>query len=161
MKTLIRLETLINAPTDRCFDLSRSIDLHVISTKDSDERPVAGRISGLIEFGETVTWEARHFLVRQTLTTAITLYDRPFHFKDVMVKGAFKSMEHDHLFKSKNGITLMTDIFAYEVPYGIIGSLFNRCVLKRYMTKLLRHRNVSIKNVAESNEWRRFTLNQH
>ncbi|MBA4056722.1 MAG: cell division protein [Marivirga sp.] len=158
MKTLIKMETLIKAPIDRCFDLSRSIDLHVISTKDSRERAIAGRTSGLMALGETVTWEARHFFIYQTLTTKITSYHHPYHFKDVMVQGAFENMEHDHLFKSENGTTIMTDIFVYNVPYGILGSIFDLCVLKRYMAALLRHRNAVIKNVAESNTWTQFTL---
>jgi ligand-binding SRPBCC domain-containing protein len=156
MKTLITLETLIQAPPDLCFDLSRSIDLHVISTKHTHERAIAGRTSGLIKLGETVTWEARHFFVRQTLTTKITSYDRPHHFKDVMVKGAFAAMEHDHVFKFKNGLTVMTDIFVYDVPYGTLGSIFNKLILKPYMIRLLHHRNLAIKAAAESDHWEKF-----
>jgi len=157
MKTLIKLETY-QAPIDHCFDLSRSIDLHVVSTKDSQEKAIAGRTSGLIELGETVTWEARHFFITQNLTTKITLYDRPCHFKDVMVKGAFDSMEHDHLFKSENGRTIMTDIFLYSVPYGVLGSIFDKFILKRYMIRLLRHRNLVIKEAAESDGWMKFVI---
>lgn len=140
----------------RCFDLSRSIDLHVVSTKDSNERAIAGRVTGLIKLGETVTWEARHFLVRQTLTTKITSYDRPHHFKDVMMNGAFASMEHDHFFKWIDSKTVMTDIFFYCVPGGFLGSIFDKCILKRYMGSLLRSRNLIIKKTAESDEWMKF-----
>ena len=58
---LVRLETLIHAPIDRCFDLSRDIDLHIRSTEGTEEIAVAGVTTGLIGLGEEVTWE-RHIL---------------------------------------------------------------------------------------------------
>jgi hypothetical protein len=57
----IELTTHINAPIGRVFDLSRSIDLHMESTKKTGEKAIAGKTSGLIELGETVIWRAKHF----------------------------------------------------------------------------------------------------
>jgi ligand-binding SRPBCC domain-containing protein len=156
MKTTIYLETLIHAPMERCFDLSRSIDFHQVSTSGSGEKVVAGRMQGLIVAGETVTWEATHFFVRQLLTTKITSMERPLRFYDVMQQGAFKNMEHEHLFRAHNESTLMIDEFIYEVPYGIFGRLFDSLVLRRYMTNLLAERNHAIKVAAESDTWKRF-----
>lgn len=156
MKTTIELEIVINAPLERCFDLSRSIDFHQVSTNGSNEKVVAGRLNGLILEGETVTWEATHFFVRQLLTTKIVLIQRPFRFYDVMQEGAFKSMEHEHLFYDHSGSTLMKDIFIYETPLGVFGRLFDKLVLRRYMTELLMERNLAIKKAAESEEWKKF-----
>ena len=78
---LLRLSTFVRAPVDRCFDLSRSIDLHTESTAKTGERAVAGVTAGLIEMGEEVTWRARHFGVWQELTSRITAFDRPHHFR--------------------------------------------------------------------------------
>ncbi|WP_162051388.1 SRPBCC family protein [Pontibacter pamirensis] len=52
---IITIETTVKAPLDVCFDLSRSIDLHTISTKQTGERAVAGVTTGLIELDKTVT----------------------------------------------------------------------------------------------------------
>lgn len=156
MKTVIQLETLINAPLERCFDLSRSIDFHIYSSNGSNERAVAGRMNGLIVEGESVTWEANHFFVRQLLTTKIQSMQRPWRFFIVMQQGAFKSMEHEHLFRDENGATKMTDNFEYETPYGIIGKVFDKLVLRRYMTNLLVERNHAIKLAAESEMWKEF-----
>ena len=57
----IYLSTFIRATPTTTFDLSRSIDLHQISTKQTQEKVIAGRMSGLIELGESVTWRAKHF----------------------------------------------------------------------------------------------------
>lgn len=156
MITHIELRTTIDAPLYRCFDLSRSIDLHQVSTKETNERAVAGRTTGLIRQGETVTWEAKHFGIRQRLGVKIVRMNYPFYFKDVMIKGAFKSMEHEHRFSVRDGKTVMIDLFSYELPFGIIGLLFDRIMLKKHMLALLILRNKVIKNAAESNGWRDF-----
>jgi len=52
---VIELKTAIKAPVERCFDLSRSIDLHKISTAHTNEEAIAGVTSGLIGPNEWVT----------------------------------------------------------------------------------------------------------
>jgi hypothetical protein len=74
---VIVLTISIDAPIDVVFDLARSIDLHLESTAQTNERAVAGRTTGLIGLGEEVTWEATHFGIRQRLTSKITQFDRP------------------------------------------------------------------------------------
>lgn len=44
----IQLETIIDADIKICFDLSRSIDLHQISTAKTNEKAIAGVTAGLI-----------------------------------------------------------------------------------------------------------------
>jgi len=146
---IIELSTPINAPLNTCFNLSRSIDLHVDSMAKTKETAIAGRVSGLIEFGETVTWRAKHFGVWHTLTSKITGFDFPNSFTDEMVTGAFKSFKHQHLFYSQNDGTLMIDIFEFESPFGIFGKLANVLFLKNYLHKLLQNRNKLIKEIAE------------
>ena len=146
---LIVLETNIHAPIRRCFDFARSLDLHMISTASTHEKAVGGRLSGLIEVGETVTWRAKHLGVYQHLTVVITAMDAPYSFTDKMVSGAFKKMEHQHLFEEKNGITLMTDTFYFESPFGPVGKAFNQFYLTNYMRRFLIERNLLIKSAAE------------
>ncbi len=40
-----------------------------------------------MENGQTVTWEAIHFGVKQRLTAKVIKMDKPYAFTDVMVKG--------------------------------------------------------------------------
>lgn len=150
----IILHTSINAPITRCFDLSRSIDLHKISTSHTDEEAIDGITSGLIGLHEFVTWRATHFGITQTLTTKITEFSYPSFFVDEQVKGSFKRFRHEHSFEETENGTLMTDCFDYESPYGLLGWLVDLIVLKRYMTGLLNKRNETIKEFAESDKWR-------
>lgn len=146
----ITLETRINAPIETCFNLARNIDVHLLSTVQTREKAVAGRTNGLIEFGETVTWEAVHFGIKQRLTVKITQLEFPNLFVDEMVSGAFKTMKHIHRFAATEQGTLMTDEFSYTTPLGVLGRLFDVLILKRYMTAFLQKRNGLLKQLAES-----------
>src|SRR6267154_2185178 len=118
---LIQIETSIRSEIEICFDLSRSIDLHKVSMAHTGENAVEGTTCGLIGLGEFVTWEAKHFGIKQKLISKITAYDRPYHFRDEQVKGAFKSLVHDHYFRKHDNVVCMTDIFSFESPLGIVG----------------------------------------
>lgn len=146
----IYLETFLKADIQKVFDLSRDIDFHKKSTSKTNEKAIAGKTSGLIELGETVTWRAKHLGFYQTLTTKITEMESPKMFTDVMTKGAFKSMKHQHIFKKKEGKTLMIDIFEFESPFGIIGKIVNQIFLKKYLTKFLIERNRMLKEILEA-----------
>jgi len=149
--TSIRIETPIDAPIDVCFDLARSIDLHLESTAQTGERAVAGVTSGLIGLGQSVTWEANHLGVRQSMTVRVTEFERPHRFVDEMVRGPFKSMRHVHEFaRIDGGQTLMTDVFEYEVPLGVIGEIVDRLFLSDYMRRFLDDRLDVVRLAAEA-----------
>lgn len=146
----IELRTIIHADIQTCFDLSRNIDFHKASMAHSDEKAIAGKTSGLIELGEWVTWEAKHFGIKQRLTSKITKLDAPNYFVDEMVSGAFKSFKHEHVFQQLKSSTLMVDKFHFQSPYGILGRIINALFLKRYMTNLLKTRNAFLKQNIEA-----------
>lgn len=153
----IVLKTLINAKKEIVFDLSRSIDLHKISTEHTNEEAIAGITSGLIELNDWVTWRAKHFGIYQILTSKITEFKYPNFFSDEMVKGAFKSFKHEHHFKNHKNGTLMIDYFDYQSPFGFLGKIADSLFLKKYMTDLLAKRNTTIQQFAESDKWKQIT----
>ena len=152
----ITLETQIQAPIERVFDLARSIDAHMDSASTTGETAIAGKTSGLIGLGERVTWSAVHFGVRQQLTVEIVEFDRPHSFADAMISGAFKSMFHRHEFVHIGGGTLMKDTFDFEAPFGIVGTIVEKLVLEKYMKRFLEVRNARLKALAEGDEWQMY-----
>jgi ligand-binding SRPBCC domain-containing protein len=146
---VIKSELHIQAPIEVCFDLARSIDIHAESTSQTKEKPIGGVTSGLIELGQTVTWEAVHFGIRQRLTAKITEMQRPYYFVDEMVAGAFKRFRHKHSFSAADNGTWMMDEFDYDAPMGLMGKMADKLFLKRYMRSFLVKRNRYIKMVAE------------
>ncbi len=157
--TEILTTTIIRAPIQRCFDLARSVEVHLKGNLHFGEEAVAlgGVTSGLVGLGDRVTWRARHFAVRQRLTSEITAFERPDYFQDTMRRGAFKSMQHDHYFRViSSQETEMKDSFRFAAPIPLLGPLVESLLLRRYMTALLRERNAIVKQVAESGEWRQY-----
>ena len=150
----IELKTIIKAEKQIVFDLARSIDLHEISTKQTNEKAIGGITSGLIELGQTVTWRAKHFGIYQKLTVRITNFRNPTYFTDEMLSGAFKKFKHEHFFEDIDQGTLMTDVFDYTSPLGILGKLADKVFLEKYMTIFLDRRNQTIKEFAESGKWK-------
>ena len=151
----IETEIIIDAPIERCFDLARSVDLHIISTSQTKEYIIDGRKNGLIQKGETVTWRAKHFGIWQNLTSIISALDTPTYFCDEMVKGAFHSFKHEHFFEEQgDGKTIMRDVFDFQSPLGLIGKVFNYLILTDYMTSFLQERNEVIKHFAETDKWK-------
>jgi ligand-binding SRPBCC domain-containing protein len=152
---MVRLEevTTIEAPIERCFDLARSVEVHLKGNVHSGEQALAigGVTAGLVGLGERVTWRAKHFGMWHNLTSEITAMERPVYFQDAMVKGPFRCMRHDHYFRAMaQGGTEMRDVFCFAAPLPILGVLVERLVLRRHMQELLHERNVVIKQIAES-----------
>lgn len=156
----IHLTTFIAAPVDLVFDLSRNIDLHKESMSVYKEEPVAGIQSGLINKDETVTWSARHLFKKRLLQSKITEMIRPELFIDEQVKGDFKFMKHEHHFKACDNGTIVIDLFHFESPYGIMGQWFNSLYLTNYLKRLLERRNKSIKEYAETENWKKLLPGQ-
>lgn len=155
----IHLTTFISAPVERVFDLSRSVNLHKISTAHTHERVIDGKMSGLVEDGETVTWQAKHLYKERKFTSKITAMNRPVNFTDEMIKGDFKHFHHQHHFKATDNGTIMIDVVDFECPYGIIGILLSRFYLKKYLEQLLLTRNQFIKEYAEGGKWKAILIN--
>jgi ligand-binding SRPBCC domain-containing protein len=147
--TEIYLETFIAASREVCFNASRDVGLHLGSAAHTRERVVAGRNAGLCTLGDEITWEARHFGIKQQLSVKITELDFPRFFADRMTRGAFKSMRHEHYYEAVPGGTKMTDRFMYETPFWIFGRIFDSVLLKRHMTEFLSIRNRFLKEFCE------------
>ena len=154
--SFIQLTTFIEAPIERVFDLSRSVDLHEHSMQSFNEKSTAGKQAGLMELNETVTWKAKHLFKERSLTTKITAMQKPFSFIDEQVSGDFVSLKHEHYFKSVQNGTIMIDQFYFQTPYGTIGNWVSRLYLTGYLKKLLEQRNRFIKEAAETNKWKSF-----
>lgn len=150
----IHLTSFIEAPVKLVFDLSRSINLHQLSTVQTNERAIAGVLNGLINKDETVTWQAKHLFKTRRFTSKITAMQSPDFFIDEMVKGDFKSFRHEHHFKAAANGAIMIDLVNFESPYGIMGKIANRLFLRLYIEKLLVKRNAVIKDYAETEKWK-------
>lgn len=145
----IHLETVIEAPVERVFDLARDIDLHQQSMAHTGERAIAGRTTGLIGPGQSVTFQARQLGIPWTMTSRITTFERPHRFVDEQTSGPFASFRHEHRFEPTTGGTRMIDDWEHVAPLGILGRLADRLFLERRMRQLLAIRSAAVVRAAE------------
>lgn len=144
------LETFIHAPADICFDLMRDIRIHTETTAQTNESAVAGVTDGMIGLGQSVTFEGRHFGMRQRLTVQVIEFDRPRLFVDEMTEGRFKSFKHIHEFMPSGGGTLMKDTLIWTSPFGILGKVVDKLLLESHLRDLVQARNAKLRDIAEA-----------
>lgn len=148
--TTIIITTKIKAPIESVFDTARNIDIHQLSAIKSNEKAIDGKTSGLIELNETVTWSGKHFGLNLMHKSKITQFKFPTFFVDEMEEGHFKSFKHEHFFQTEKNYTVMIDRLDYETPYGFLGIIFDKIILKKYLTNFIKTRNEILKNLAEN-----------
>lgn len=146
----IVIETEIDAPVDVCFDLALDVSTHVESAAFSHERVVPpGRMTGVLELGDLIAFEGRHFGMRQRFVARIVEIDRPRRFVDEMVEGVFRRLRHIHEFHPRPGGALMRDLLDWEAPLGFLGRAADALFLKRHMTRFVTLKQANLKRIAE------------
>ena len=143
----------INAPIERCFHLSSSIDL---VRQTLGMKPVRGKLDGNIAAGDRILWRGWILGLPQFHESLITAYNVPTFFQDTMERGRFKRFQHDHHFAEVDGHTLLHDKLRFSLPFGPAGKLIARRIMVPYIAGLLRRRLTLLKQVAESEQWRRY-----
>ena len=155
---LIQETVHVRAPATRCFDLTRSVDLHVDSSTAIAARAVGGRRTGLSGPGDWTTWSARFFGLRFRLTTGVDHFAPPHRFDDCLLRGLLRRFAHTyHCIARPDGTCDLSDALTVEAPFGPLGRLAERLYLARHMRTLVRQRLLAIKAVAEDDtRWPRY-----
>jgi len=77
-----------------------------------------------------------------------------------MIEGPFGSFQHDHVFEATDSGTLMRDRILFSSPAPMIGHLLDRFIIRNHLENFIRHRNLQLKAVAESDLWRHYLATQ-
>jgi ligand-binding SRPBCC domain-containing protein len=144
------IETKIHAPIELCFDLARRVDAHQLTAASTQERVVAGKLTGLLELGDWLTFEAVHLGIRQRLTARIVELERPHRFVDEMVSGAFSWLRHVHEFFEERPAVLMRDTLEWRSPLGPLGVLADKLFVERHLHKFLLEKQRALAEYAEA-----------
>jgi len=159
----LRDRVVIEAPVERCFRLSTSIDVVALTL---GMRPVEGRLGGMIEAGDQLVWRGWKFGLPQMHETLITGYreprgGEPGFFQDTMGRGRFAAFQHDHHFfvETQGGAierTRLEDELRFAMPFGWAGAMVGRMVMVPHIRGLLRRRFALLKRLAEGDGWREY-----
>ena len=149
----LRDSIVIDAPIERCFRLSTSIE---IVRKELGMTAVSGRTSGLVTGGDTVRWQGWQLGFPNYHVSLISAFDAPNFFQDRMIAGRFRAFEHDHHFVETPEGVLLSDEVRFTMPLGIPGLIVGGAMLVPHIRGLLRRRFHLLKRIAESDEWRQY-----
>ena len=78
--------------------------------------------------------------IKTTWVTEITHVKDKRYFVDVQRVGPYKIWHHQHFLEQTTEGTLMTDIVSYKPPFGILGNLANKLVIKRKLDEIFNYR---------------------
>lgn len=143
----------VNAPIERCFLLSTSIEL---VQETLGMKPLSGKMSGLVEPDDLVLWAGWKFGLPQMHESKITAYERPVFFEDTMTRGRFRLFQHEHHFAEIGGHTLLQDKVRFALPLGFVGAAVAEHVMVPHIAKLLRKRFFLLKRLAEGDGWKKY-----
>ncbi|RFM30265.1 SRPBCC family protein [Deminuibacter soli] len=152
---VIHLTTIVHAPVDRVFDLSRNIALQRKSLQGQRETIINGKTSGLLQMGEEITWQTKRLGKAWTLRLQTARLEMHSFFEEIMLNGDFSKLSHQRHFKSMANGTVMIDLFQFEQT-GSWGKSLKQLFYIKYWRQLLEKRNELIKSVAESDKWMHF-----
>jgi len=138
----------INAGIDRVWEFYTDLHhLNVITPRQLQLR-VDNAISQKLAAGHRVSLSGR-FVTRRTWNTDIT-YLGPYVYVDEMKNGPFKQWKHTHTFKKiSDNETEVVDDIDFELPYGVIGRLFEGYATSQ-LAKIFDHRQEATKAALEN-----------
>jgi ligand-binding SRPBCC domain-containing protein len=163
----------IAAPIERIFALSTRVDL---VQQTLGMKLVAGAVpnavtSGHIAAHSRVVWRGWKFGLPTEHRTLITAFAPPerqptgeitAYFQDSQEQGRFAFFQHDHDFReaydpaSQQPVTTLHDVIRFALPCGTLGCLAANLLLAPHIRSLARRRFAIIKQLAESEGWRKW-----
>jgi len=78
--------------------------------------------------------------VKTSWVTEITHVLKPFFFVDEQRLGPYRFWHHKHFFEESGDGVIMTDEVHYSLPFGIIGNILNRFVVRKKLDKIFNYR---------------------
>jgi ligand-binding SRPBCC domain-containing protein len=77
--------------------------------------------------------------------TTIAVWDPPRRFVDVQLSGPYRMWHHTHDFSAAaDGGTLMTDTVRYALPFGPLGELAHRALVRRDLERIFDFRQAAV-----------------
>ena len=147
----IVVRTRVQAPAARCFDLARDIGVHCRTSAFVGERVrPPGRTEGLLDLGDNILFEGRHFGAWLQMTAVVVEMDPPHLFVDRATGGGFKWLRHVHEFVEYEGGTEMIDRLEWRTSWGVLGTVADRLVIERHMKWYLTIKQEAFKALAEN-----------
>jgi len=97
--------------------------------------PIGMRVGTLLEY------RLKLHRVPVRWRTRIESWEPPRRFVDIQIKGPYSLWEHTHTFEEDGtGATFISDWVRYSIPFGPLGELANRLLVRRDLRQIFDYR---------------------
>jgi ligand-binding SRPBCC domain-containing protein len=142
---------VVNNNIDRVWEFYTDIKhLEIITPKEMNLKIINATTTGQkLTQGSEISIVGKIILRKSTWHSRITSL-KQYEYVDEMLKGPFKKWRHLHRFHPNNQKqTQVIDIVDFELPYGMIGKLFEGYAYDR-LEKIFAHRKITTIKVLEN-----------
>lgn len=108
---------------------------------------VASNEEVVMHKGAEIDYTIRWLGVSMKWKTFISDYEPPFRFVDIQVTGPYRLWEHTHGFHPTENGTLVADTVRYALPYGLLGRLVHRLIVRRQVEGIFAYRQKALLKV--------------
>ena len=91
-------------------------------------------------------------MIQVSWRSRIEAYDPPRSFVDVQLRGPYRRWEHRHTFRAVDGGTQITDEVEYELPFGPLGDLVHRLVVRNQLRHIFDYRAAVLATALQAPE---------
>jgi ligand-binding SRPBCC domain-containing protein len=95
--------------------------------------------------GTLIEYRLRLHRVPVRWRTRIEAWDPPHRFVDAQTKGPYSRWEHTHTFEADGpGATIIEDRVRYAIPFGPLGNLADRLLVRRDLRQIFDYRRDAV-----------------
>jgi ligand-binding SRPBCC domain-containing protein len=142
---------IIKRPIERVWDFYTDVKHLETITPDKIGLKIINTTNQRITLGQEI-WISGKIItkIRSKWHSKITLV-QSYEYVDEMLTGPFRKWKHSHKFHNLDGKqTELVDTVEFELPYGILGKLFEGYAYKQ-IQNIFEHRKISTLNALENN----------
>ena len=93
-----------------------------------------------IEVGSQLRYRVAPLGLPLTMVAEIAVWDPPFRFADLQVRGPYRYWEHTHTFAAVSGGTEISDHIVYRLPGGPLAPVVDRLAHRALLSRLFDYR---------------------
>jgi len=84
--------------------------------------------------------------------TEICKVEKPSFFTDRQLKGPYRLWEHTHTFIEQENGVLIKDEVKYQLPFGVIGSIFHSMIVRKKIENIFSFRKLVLDKLFNNHE---------
>jgi hypothetical protein len=74
-------------------------------------------------------------------------WDPPRRFADVQIRGPYRRWHHTHSLEPDGDRVIMRDLVRYSLPFGPVGELVHRVLVRRDLERIFDYRRTAIEHI--------------